>query len=105
MVTRPRIRAFFSALILYTIAAALIGYFGANAYSGNYGLNAREVLEQQAAALTADLNEAKAERERWERRVGLLKSDGLDPDMLDEQARALLGYADPHDLVMPRKPR
>ena len=103
MVTRPRIRAFFSALILYTIAAALIGYFGANAYSGNYGLNAREVLEQQAAALTADLNEAKAERERWERRVGLLKSDGLDPDMLDEQARALLGYADPHDLVMPRK--
>jgi hypothetical protein len=25
--------------------------------------------------------------------------------MLDEQARALLGYADPHDLVMPRKPR
>jgi cell division protein FtsB len=94
MVTRPRIRAFFSALILYAIAAALIGYFGA-----------REVVEQQAAALAADLNEAKAERERWERRVGLLKSDGLDPDMLDEQARALLGYADPHDLVMLRKPR
>ena len=105
MVTRPRIRAFFSALILYAIAAALIGYFDANAYSGNYGLNAREVLEQQAATLTTDLNEAKAERERWERRVGLLKSDGLDPDMLDEQARALLGYADPHDLVMLRKPR
>ena len=60
MVTRPRIRAFFSALILYAIAAALIGYFGANAYSGNYGLNAREVLEQQAAALTADLDQAKA---------------------------------------------
>jgi cell division protein FtsB len=63
------------------------------------------VLEQQATALAADLNEAKTERERWERRVGLLKSDGLDPDMLDEQARSLLGYADPHDLVMPRKPR
>ena len=45
----------FSALILYAIAPALIGYFDANAYSGNYGLNAREVLEQQAAALAAEL--------------------------------------------------
>jgi cell division protein FtsB len=103
MVTRPRIRAFFSALALYIIAALLIGYFGANAYSGKYGLTARISLEQQVAALTAELAEAKAERERWERRVALLKSDGLDPDMLDERARALLGYADPRDVVSLRK--
>ena len=53
MVTRPRLRAFFSALTLYVVAAALIAYFGANAYSGNYGLKARVNLEQQVAALTA----------------------------------------------------
>jgi cell division protein FtsB len=103
MVTRPRIRAFFSALTLYVVAAALIAYFGANAYSGNYGLKARVNLEQQVAALTAELGDAKAERERWERRVALLKSDRLDPDMLDERARALLGFADPRDVVMLRK--
>jgi cell division protein FtsB len=103
MVTRPRLRAFFSALVLYTVAALLIGYFGANAYSGKYGLTARISLEQQAASLAAELDEAKAERERWERRVALLKSDRLDPDMLDERARALLGYADPRDVVMLRK--
>ncbi len=103
MVTRPRLRAFFGALALYIIAALLIGYFGANAYSGNYGLTARATLEQQVAALSAELTEAKAERERWERRVALLKSDGLDPDMLDERARALLGFADPRDVVMLRK--
>jgi cell division protein FtsB len=103
MVTRPRLRAFFSALALYIIAALLIGYFGANAYSGNYGLTARASLEQQVAALSAELTEAKAERERWERRVALLKSDGLDPDMLDERARALLGFVDPRDVVMLRK--
>ena len=103
MVTRPRLRAFFSALALYIIAALLIGYFGANAYSGNYGLTARASLEQQVAALSAELTEAKAERERWERRVALLKSDGLDPDMLDERARALLGFANPRDVVMLRK--
>ena len=103
MVTRPRLRAFFSALTLYVVAALVIGYFGANAYSGKYGLNARANLEQQAAALTSELNDAKAERERWERRVALLKSDGLDPDTLDERSRALLGYADPRDLVLLRK--
>jgi cell division protein FtsB len=31
--------------------------------------------------------------------VALLKSDKLDPDMLDEQARALLDYTDARDLT------
>jgi cell division protein FtsB len=49
------------------------------------------------------LRDAKAERERWERRIALLKSDGLDPDMLDERARSLLGFVDPRDVVLLRK--
>ena len=103
MVTRRRLRAFFGALALYVAAALVIGYFGANAYSGKYGLDARANLEQQIAALTAELQDAKAERERWERRIALLKSDGLDPDMLDERARSLLGFVDPRDVVLLRK--
>jgi cell division protein FtsB len=105
MVTRRRLRAFFGALALYVAAALVIGYFGANAYSGKYGLDARANLEQQIAALTAELHDAKAERERWERRIALLKSDGLDPDMLDERARSLLGFVDPRDIVLLRKKR
>src|SRR5215470_8768177 len=99
MVTRPRIRAFFTALGLYVLAALLIGYFGVNAYTGSRGLRARQDLDQRIAALTRLIDETKAERAQWERRVALLKSDGLDPDMLDERARALLEYADPRDLV------
>jgi cell division protein FtsB len=30
----------------------------------------------------------------------LLRSDRLDPDMLEERARALLGYVDPHDITL-----
>jgi cell division protein FtsB len=29
----------------------------------------------------------------------LLRSDRIDPDMLDERARALIGYVDTRDLV------
>ncbi|HEX4552763.1 MAG TPA: septum formation initiator family protein [Xanthobacteraceae bacterium] len=100
MVIRPRLRGFFTALGLYVLAALLIGYFGVNAYTGNHGLRARQDLDQQIGAFTAELNQAKAEREQWQRRVALIKSESLDPDMLDERARALLDYADPRDAVM-----
>ncbi len=100
MVRRPRIRAFFTALGLYVLAGLLIAYFAVNAYTGSRGLRARQDIEQQIATLTRQIDEAKAERAQWERRVALLKSDHLDADMLDERARALLDYADPRDLVL-----
>jgi cell division protein FtsB len=100
MVTRKRFRTVLNALALYTIAAAVIGYFGFNAYSGNRGLRAKQDLDQQIAQLTAELTTLKAERGSWERRVALLKPESIDPDMLDERARALLNYADPRDLTL-----
>ena len=47
----------------------------------------------------------KAERAVWERRVSLLRADRIDPDVLDERARALIGYADPRDLTLLLNPR
>jgi cell division protein FtsB len=99
MVTRKRLRSILNALALYALAALLIGYFGVNAYNGNRGLKAKEDIDRQMATLTADLDRLKAEQAQWERRIALLKSDDLDPDMLDERARTILDYADPHDLT------
>jgi cell division protein FtsB len=103
MVTRKRLRSFLTALGLYVGAALLIGYFGVNAYTGNHGLRAKQDLDQQIAQLTVELSALKAERANWDRRVSLLKSDSLDPDMLDERARALLDYVDPRDLTLRQK--
>ena len=100
MVARKRLRSILNTLALYALAALLIGYFGINAYNGDRGLKAKEDIDRQMAALTAELDRLKAEQARWERRIALLKSDDLDPDMLDEQARLLLDYADPRDLTM-----
>lgn len=86
-------------LALYAIAAALIGYFGINAYTGKYGLNARQELDQEIVQLTAELARLKSERVAAEQRVSSLRSDSLDPDMLDERARYQLDYAHPRDLV------
>jgi cell division protein FtsB len=100
MVTRKRLHSVLTALGLYVVAALLIGYFGVNAFSGNRGLKAKQDIDQQIALLSTELARLQVERAQWQRRIALLKSDGLDPDMLDERARALLDYAHPNELTL-----
>jgi cell division protein FtsB len=104
MVSRNRLKSVLTGLALYMIAAAIVGYFGVNAYTGKYGLNARQELDQEIVALTSELERLKQERAEGERRVSLLRSDRVDPDMLDERARYQLDYANPRDLVRTARP-
>jgi len=105
MVIRTRLRAVLTALGLCAGAALFIGYFGVNAYTGAHGLRAKKDLAVQMNELSDELARLQQERRTWERRVSLLRADKLDPDMLDERARAMLDYADPRDLVMTVKPQ
>ena len=104
MVSRSRLKSLLTGVALYTMAAGMVGYFGVNAYTGRYGLNARQELDQEVIALTSELARLKKERSESEQRVSLLRSDRLDPDMLDERARFQLDYTNPHDLVRMTKP-
>jgi len=100
MVTRTRLRAVLIALGLYTVAALIIGYFGLSAYTGAHGLKAKQELAQQQTSLMSDIERARGERLELERKVALLRGDNLDPDMLDERARAMLNYLHPRDLTL-----
>ena len=105
MVTRRRLRSFLTALGLYVATALLIGYFGVNAYTGDHGLKAKQALDQQYTRLSEELDGLRQERAEWQRHVALLKSESIDPDMLDERARALLGYLDARELTLVLKRR
>src|SRR5256714_14921240 len=98
MATRSRLKSILTGLALYTMAALLVGYFGVNAYTGKYGLNARQELDQEIVALTSELARLRRERAESEQRGSLLRSDRVDPDMLDERARYQLDYCHPPDL-------
>jgi cell division protein FtsB len=100
MVTRRRLRSFLTALGLYVGAALLIGYFGVNAYTGNHGLRAKQDLDQHFTELSDELARLKKERAEWQRKVALLKSESIDPDMLDERARAVLNYLEPREITL-----
>lgn len=99
MVSRSRLKSILTGIALYAMAAAMVGYFSVNAYTGKYGLTARQELDQEIIALTSELARLKQERALGEQRVSLLRSSRIDPDMLDERVRYQLDFASPADLV------
>jgi cell division protein FtsB len=104
MVSRRKLRSFLTALGLYTGCGLVIGYFGVNAFTGNHGLRAKYDLDRQFAELSRELGDLKREHAKWQHRVTLLKSESIDPDMLDERARVVLNYLDPRELTLMIKP-
>src|ERR1700709_2310429 len=97
MVSRSRLKSVLTGIALYMMAAAMVGYFGVNAYTGKYGLNAGQEPDQEITALTSERARRKRERMEGEQRVSLLRSDRVDPDMLDERARYQLDQLHPPD--------
>ncbi len=82
-----------------------LGYFAYHLFVGNHGLEARARLESQVTVLNAELNGLEAVRGRLDRDVALMRADELDPDMLDERARAILNFSHPNDIVIMNKNR
>lgn len=79
----------------------VVGYFAYHSIEGDRGLVAYLRLTEQIQLARAQLTEVAAERKALEQRVGLLRPDRLDPDMLDERARLLLNLARPDEIVIP----
>lgn len=78
----------------------IVGYFAYHSVEGDRGLTAFVRLSERIAEAQAQLAELKAERQAIERRVRLLRTDNLDPDMLDERARQILNYSRPDEIVI-----
>ena len=87
-------------MVLPALFLSLVAYFMWNATQGDRGLQAYAIRQEQLKMVQADLARAQTEQQGWERRVGELRSQRLDPDMLDERARAMLNLADPNDIVV-----
>jgi Septum formation initiator len=100
MVIRRRARAFLIPLVLYAASAGLVGYFVHHAHTGARGTQAKMALKAKIIEKEADLLTVQNERKEWEHRVALLKTDQIDRDLLEEQARTTLGMVHRNDVVI-----
>ena len=80
--------------------AFLLFYFSFHALTGDRGILAHAERERTLAERTAELERLSAQRKDLEIRAELLRDDHLSADLLEERARALLGFADPRDYVI-----
>lgn len=102
MWTRQRKKRNTGALIVPSVAAVVLSYFGFHAFQGEYGIYSKYRLEERVAMLERNLERVTAERTHLERRVQLLHDGTLEKDMLDEQARRALNLSLPDELVIMR---
>ena len=79
----------------------LTGYFCWNAAQGERGLRAAVQQREDLRNAIAEQAQAESDRAVWERRVASLRTSRLDPDALDERARAMLNLSDPADVIVP----
>ncbi len=82
------------------LLALLIFYFGVNGLTGERGLLHGQRREATLAERVRTLKALRAEREDLEIKVRLLSDDNLSKDLLEEEARTMLGFAQPTDYVI-----
>ncbi len=93
---KRRLSMVVTAIFFISVAA----FFGWNATYGNHGLVAYSQRQALLAQVKADNAAARGERDGWLHRIAGLQASHLDPDMLDERARAMMNFADPRDVVV-----
>ncbi|RZJ37234.1 MAG: septum formation initiator family protein [Brevundimonas sp.] len=78
----------------------LIAYLGVQALTGERGLLSGHERDALLVRREAQLAEILEQKQDLEVRMRFLRRDSLSRDLLEERARAVLGFADPRDYVI-----
>jgi len=100
MWTRHRRRSPFRHVILPIFAIGVLSYFSHHALTGSFGLASNQEYESRISALEAELAMLESQRAKLEKRTAMLRDGSLERDMIDEQARRLLGITRENEIVI-----
>jgi len=93
---RPQLGSLF-----YVLGMIMLGlYFTFAAVQGDYGLFKRIEVQAEGAVLAAELTELQAEVARMENLTTRLSDNFLDLELLDQQARDVLGMIRSDEIVI-----
>lgn len=82
------------------LCLGLTAYFAFHTLKGRHGLEARDRLIERESALQFEIESLEAVRSKLARDVALLRPDLPNPDMVEEIAREVLGFANPRDQIL-----
>jgi cell division protein FtsB len=98
MVSSPRPNL--GPLIYFTATLTVGVYFAFAAVQGNFGIFRRAEVDAEAASLSLELGKLQAEVDRMENLTRRLSDSYLDLDLLDQQARDVLGMIRADEIVI-----
>ncbi|QFT59670.1 Septum formation initiator [Sulfitobacter sp. THAF37] len=93
-------RPAFGTLLFFAIAFALSLYFTFAAVQGDFGLFRRAEIVAESQVLRSRLAEVRTDVARMENLTKRMSDDYLDLDLVDEQARKVLGLVRPDEIVI-----
>lgn len=86
------------------LGVAVTGYFAYHLVQGDRGLGAWLRLTQEMRVAKEQLAKVEAERAALDHRVGNMRPEHIDPDLLDEEIRRTLDLAAPNEIVIMKRP-
>lgn len=89
--------------IMTIIGLCLCVYFAWHVVAGERSMFRLMSVERSIVKISAEYEREHAKREQLEARVIKLRPASIDPDLLEERARIVLGYARPdeHVVILP----
>jgi len=100
MWTRHRRRSPLRHFVFPVFVAGVFAYFVHHAMTGTLGLASKQQYEARIVVLQAELAGLESQRSALERKTAMLRDGSLERDMIDEQARRLLGVTRANEIVI-----
>ncbi len=99
--SRRRVGKTWIGQLLWSVLGALIvGYFLYHTLQGERGLLAMIRMQNEVQTAESTLQKIELERRELQHRTQLLRSNTMDPDLLEEKSRELLNYSKPNEIII-----
>jgi len=100
MAVKTRARAILIPIVFYLVLGSASAWLVWGASQGERGLTAKAQNDAEYTRLQAELAVLRTDHDRWRRRVESMRSEAVDRDLLDEEARAMLDRVGKDDVVI-----